>query len=66
MGNKVRGYRMMLGMSQHQMGIELGISKQSYYKKEKGISQFKDIEKVRFKEMLKSIFPDITIDDIFF
>ena len=66
MGNKVRGYRMMLGMSQQQMGIELGISKQSYYKKEKGISQFKDIEKVRFKELLKSLFPDITIDDIFF
>lgn len=63
---KVPGYRKMLGKTQDDMAKEFGISKQAYWKKEKGQTQFSDKEKVMFKEMLKPLFPDITIDSIFF
>lgn len=56
----------MLGHTQESMAKEFGISKQAYWMKERGDTQFNDREKVLFKEMLKSIFPDITIDEIFF
>lgn len=64
--NKVRGYRNMLGMTQKQMGKALGISKQSYMNKEKGYVTFKDSEKLVFKNLLLSLFPDIKLEDIFF
>ncbi|MGX7059866.1 helix-turn-helix transcriptional regulator [Vagococcus humatus] len=64
--SKVPGYRKMLGMTQDDMAKEFGISKQAYWKKEKGQTQFSDKEKVMFKEMLKPLFPNITIDSIFF
>lgn len=66
MQNKLAGYRRMLGMTQKQMADEFGISKQAYYLKEKGNTAFSDSEKLQFKEMLKPIFPHITIDEIFF
>lgn len=64
--NKIAGYRKMLGYTQESMAKKFGISTHAYWKKERGDTQFNDQEKVRFKEMLKSIFPDITIDEIFF
>lgn len=63
---RVAGYRKMLGMTQKQMAKEFGISKQSYYLKEKGKSSFSDIEKLKFKILLIPLFPEITIDEIFF
>ncbi|MFW3653469.1 helix-turn-helix transcriptional regulator [Vagococcus fluvialis] len=66
MNSKVAGYRKMLNCTQEEMGEKLGISKQSYYLKEKGKSSFSDKEKLIFKNLLKNIFPDITIDTIFF
>jgi len=64
--NKLAGYRKMLGYTQEDMAKIFGVSKQSYRMKEKGEYQFNDKEKVKFKEMLKPIFPEITIDEIFF
>lgn len=66
MKNKIAGYRRMLGHTQTTMAKEFGISKQAYWKKERGDTEFNDREKIQFKEMLKPIFPEITIDDIFF
>lgn len=66
MNNKIAGYRRMLNKNQSEMAKEFGISKQAYSAKERGITQFKDSEKIIFKEMVKKIFPDIKIDDIFF
>lgn len=63
---KIAGYRKMLGMNQEEMAKEFGISKQAYWKKENGITQFSDKEKLQFKEMLIPLFSDITIDAIFF
>lgn len=66
MKNKIAGYRRMLGFTQTSMAKEFGISKQSYFMKENGKTQFNDKEKMKFKKMLEPLFPDVTIDDIFF
>ena len=66
MVNKIKGYRNMLGLSQEQLGKQLGISKQAYYNKESGKNSFSDSEKLKFKTLLLPLFPDITIEDIFF
>lgn len=56
----------MLGLTQEQMGKKLGMSKQSYHNKEIGKYSFSDSEKVDFKNLLLPIFPNISIEDIFF
>lgn len=63
---KIAGYRKMLGMTQKEMAKQFNISSQAYWQKEKGKTAFSDREKVVFKELLKTIFPNITIDEIFF
>lgn len=64
--NKIRGYRNMLGMTQEKLGKQLGMTKQTYHNKEVGKNAFSDKEKIQFKELLLPLFPDITIEDIFF
>lgn len=66
MKNRIAGYRRMLGHTQATIAKEFGISKQSWFLKEKGSISFSDDEKIRFQRMLKEIFPAITIDEIFF
>ncbi|KXT67737.1 Transcriptional regulator [Streptococcus gallolyticus] len=56
----------MLGLTQEQMGEKLGITKQTYHNKEIGKNSFSDKEKMTFKQLLLPIFPNITIEDIFF
>lgn len=56
----------MLGFSQEEMAKCFGISKQSYWLREKGKVEFTDKEKMKFKKMLQPMFPNITIDEIFF
>lgn len=63
---KVVGYRNMLGMNQQEMADHLGISKQAYWNKENKKTPFTDDEKVIIKDLLKPLFPNIKIDDIFF
>lgn len=63
---KVAGYRKMLGMTQKEMAQQFNISTQAYWQKEKGKTPFSDNEKILFKNKLKTIFPNITIDEIFF
>lgn len=64
--NKVRGYRNMLGLSQEKLGAKLGCSKQAYHNKENGRNAFTDAEKMTFKKLLLPMFPNITLEDIFF
>lgn len=66
MNNRVAGYRRMLGKTQKEFAELFGISTQAYSSKERGRTQFKDSEKKIIKDELKELFPDITIDDIFF
>ncbi|MCW6676770.1 hypothetical protein NHG35_04700 [Aerococcaceae bacterium NML180378] len=60
---KLRRYK---GLTQAEMGKFLGISLQSYYKKEKGVTPFSDKEKIMLKELFSKDFPHLTIDEIFF
>lgn len=62
----ISGYRNMLGKTQQEMANILGVSRQSYYLKEKGEVPFADKEKITFKGLVSEIIPGITIDDIFF
>ncbi|MCK1166918.1 MULTISPECIES: helix-turn-helix transcriptional regulator [Streptococcus] len=64
--NKIKGYRNMLGLTQEELGKKLGISKQSYYNKETGKTSFSDNEKIMFKTLLQPLFPEITLEEIFF
>ncbi|PCD84782.1 hypothetical protein CNQ87_10595 [Lysinibacillus fusiformis] len=66
MKNKIFGYRRMLGMTQKDMAGQFQVSLQAYWQKENGRIPFSDKEKRIFKDLLKTIFPDITIDEIFF
>lgn len=66
MVNKVKGYRNMLKLTQKELAKNLGISTVSYIKKENGQSEFKDVEKLKFKSLLVPYFPEITLEDIFF
>lgn len=65
--NKVLGYRKMLGKTQSQMAREFNISEQYYRNKEKGKTDFKKSEMIKFKSLLidKGLI-NITLDDIFF
>ncbi|CAR40724.1 helix-turn-helix transcriptional regulator [Streptococcus uberis] len=64
--DKIKGYRTMLGKTQKEMANILNISSQSYYNKENGIVEFRDSEKIVFKNLVKELFPNITLEDIFF
>ncbi|MGK0719115.1 helix-turn-helix transcriptional regulator [Streptococcus uberis] len=64
--NKIKGYRNMLGLTQEELGKKLGISKQSYHNKETGKTSFSDSEKLKFKTLIQPLFPEITLEEIFF
>ena len=64
--NKVKGYRIMLGLTQRDVSMKLNISIGSYINKENGRTAFKDNEKLEFKKLLELHFPNITLEEIFF
>lgn len=63
---KLKGYRVMLGLTQRQMAEKLGISLQSYNNKETGKNAFNDRERFKIRDMVREIKPDITIDELFY
>lgn len=63
---KVKGYRVMIGLTQEELANKFGISKQAYSAKERGQTRFTNEEMIAIKEMLLPLFPGITIDEIFF
>ncbi|WP_145383698.1 hypothetical protein [Staphylococcus epidermidis] len=67
MNNKVGNYRRYIDLTQNQMANNLKISVTAYRNKEKGITPFKDSEKIIIKnKLIENGLEDITIDDIFF
>lgn len=64
--SKLRGYRVMLGLTQRQMADKLNISLQSYNNKETKKTPFNDKERLAIKSMVSVIKPDITIDELFY
>lgn len=65
-GEKVKGYRNIAGLTQSELARLLGISVQSYRNKEKGRVAFKDSEKVIIRDLISKIIEGIKVDDIFF
>ncbi|CUY00377.1 hypothetical protein [Staphylococcus epidermidis] len=67
MNNKVRNYRRYIGLTQNQMANDLKVSVTAFRNKEKGITPFRDSEKLIIKnKLIEHGLKDITIDDIFF
>lgn len=64
--DKLRGYRVMLGLTQQKLADKLGITLQSYNNKETGKTPFNDREKLAIKSIIAEIRPDITIDELFY
>ena len=64
--NKVKGLRSTLNMTQEEMGDILGITRFSYSNKERGINNFKDIEKVKIIDLANNKGLKVTIQEIFF
>lgn len=63
---EISNYRKALGYTQNDMAKKFGISLQAYYRKEKGYTPFTDKEKVLFINIIKPMFPNTTIESIFF
>lgn len=64
--NIVKGYRSMLGLTQIDLAKILGVTPQSISNKERGRTSFTDKEKIKIRELVKEVKPDITIDELFF
>lgn len=60
---KLRRYK---GLTQSDVAKILGISLQSFYRKENGKTPFTDSEKIQLKELFIEDFPEISIDSLFF
>lgn len=66
MMNKVKGYRNMMNEKQSDWAALLSINRVTYNRKEKGIINFTDKEKIIIKDHVSKIIPNITIDELFF
>lgn len=64
--NKVKKLRRYKGLTQTDVSKYLGVSLQSYYRKENGKTPFTDKEKIMLKELFIEDFPEISIDTLFF
>lgn len=64
--NDLSNFRKGNGYTQSDIAKVFGISLQAYYRKEKGYTPFSDKEKVMFKDLVKPMFPDVTIESLFF
>lgn len=67
--NRIKSYRALTGMNQAEMARALGISKQAYFNKENTNTQFTDVEKVKFTELVNEQLDEskrVTLLDIFF
>ena len=63
---RIKGYRVMLNLSQQDVAKELGISRQSYWSKENGRTSFNDKEKTKIRDLFRKTGIPVTIDSLFF
>lgn len=64
--NRVSNYRRFKGLTQTDVAKMLGISLQSYSRKELEKVPFSDKEKIFILNLFKDDFPDLNIDKLFF
>lgn len=62
--NKIKGYRVMSGLTQKEMAEKLGLSVRGYVLKENGTSSFKGSELSKIQTILKERNLDVKIDDL--
>ena len=63
---KVLAYRRAIDWNQKEVADALGISVDAYSKKERGISEFKESEMIKFTKLINDYGKIATIEDIFF
>ena len=63
---ELSNYRKAIGYTQTDMAKVFGISLQAYYRKEKGHTPYTDKEKILFTDLVKPVFPNATIESLFF
>ena len=64
--SKIAHYRKAMGFTQKDMARKFNISRQAYYRKEKGYVPFNDEEKVELVKIFRREFPDLTVESLFF
>lgn len=62
----VKGYRILTGHTQQDLADIFGITKQAVSQKERGITRFSEKEMIIFRDLVRQVIPNATIDDIFF
>lgn len=66
MPNKLKGYRVMAGLTQKDMAEALGINVSSYSAKEIGKAKISIDESKKLYEFIKNKLPNVNFEDIFF
>lgn len=64
--NKVRGYRKMLGLTQKDLALLIGISENQYRLKEKGKYEFSQSEMKKIHELICKNVGVVSLETIFF
>lgn len=64
--NRIANLRRGNGLTQSEVAEVFKISRQAYSSKERGLTPFSDTEKILFLELVKPMFPEATIESIFF
>lgn len=64
--HKIKGFRVMLGLTQKDMAKKLDLSIKAYFNKENGVNEFTVAESRKIFEMIKQFQPDVKYEDIFF
>ena len=64
--DKIKGYRKMLRLTQHDIAKLLGISLSAYNKREQGYIEFSDSEKIIIRDIIIKYFPNENIESLFF
>ena len=62
--NKIRGYRVMIGITQNEMAEKLSMSLRSYQLKESGEQSFKSDELLKIQEVLNEKNVKVSIDEL--
>lgn len=63
--NKIKGCRVMAGLTQEEMAKELNMSVVSYRLKETGAREFTHNEMKKFVKVIQTVDPMVSMDDIF-
>lgn len=61
---KIKGYRVMLGLTQEEMAKKLGVTLRTYFDKENGIRPFTIDELIKIKDLCNKNAITVSLDDL--